>query len=64
MPVPVVIVASGGLPIVNVSLGVPMTPVTETGKLSGKPVTLVTESGKLMAMAVYLVNDDLTAWTP
>lgn len=65
MPVPVVIVSSGGLPVVlDAARGVPMTPVTQTGKLSGMPVTIVNETGKLSGMPVSLVNDDLTNAVP
>ena len=61
MPVPVIVVASGGVPIVNTPLGTPMTPVT--GTIGGVPVTLVTEPN-MRGFPVSLVNDDLTVWVP
>lgn len=68
MPVPCVVVTEtgkvSGIPIVNTTRGVPMTPVTESAALNAMPVVIVTESGKLHATAVNLVNDDLTAWVP
>lgn len=68
MPIPCVVVTETGkvtgIPIVNTTWGIPMTPVTESSKLNAMPVVIVTETGKLQAMAVNLVNDDLTAWTP
>ena len=60
MPTPVSIVASGGLPIVDTSGGVPMTPVT--APVYGKPVTLVTDVDNIGAKPVTLVNDDLSDW--
>lgn len=63
MPVPVVVVASGGVPIVNTTRGAPMTPVNGT-TIQGLPVTLVTEGAILGGMPVALVNDDLSVWEP
>ena len=56
MPVPVIVVASGGVPVVNTPLGTPMTPIALTN--GGMPVTLVTDGG----FPVHLVKDDLTDW--
>lgn len=62
MPTPVVVVASGGVPIVNTPLGAPMTPVSAA--IGGVPVTIVDENPPNRGFAVHLVNDDLTDWTP
>lgn len=62
MPTPVVVVASGGVPIVNTPLGTPMTPVA--AMLSGLPVTIVTDVARIGGVTVHLVNEDLTEWTP
>lgn len=62
MPVPVIVVASGGVPIVNTPRGTPMTPVSAT--LAGLPVTIVVETGLLRGIPVSLVNEDLTVWIP
>lgn len=58
MPVPVSIVASGGVPIVSSALGTPMTPVT--APVYAVPVTIVTTGG----FPVHLVNEDFTDWVP
>lgn len=58
MPVPVTIVASGGLPITETDLGTPMTPVAEGEPTAGTPVTIVASGG----LPVVLVNDDLTPY--
>jgi len=56
MPVPVIVVASGGVPVINTPLGTPMTPVTVP--VGGLPITIVTDGG----FPVHLVKDDLTDW--
>lgn len=62
MPTPVVVVASGGVPVVNTSLGTPMTPVTAA--IGGLPVTIVTDVARIGGVPVHLVNNDLTDWAP
>lgn len=62
MPSPVVVVASGGAPIVNTPFGSPMTPVTAA--IGGPPVTIVTDVARIGGMPVHLVNEDLTDWVP
>ena len=54
MPTPVTIVASGGIPVTNSTLGAPFTPVAD----GGIPITLVDDGGMPMA----LVNEDLSVW--
>jgi hypothetical protein len=56
MPVPVIVVASGGVPVINTPLGTPMTPVSVP--VNGLPVTVVADGG----FPVHLVNEDLTDW--
>ena len=56
MPVPVIVVASGGVPVINTPLGTPMTPVS--GPVGGLPVTVVADGG----FPVHLVKDDVTDW--
>jgi hypothetical protein len=56
MPVPVIVVASGGVPVINTPLGTPMTPIALTN--GGMPVTVVADGG----FPVHLVKDDLTDW--
>jgi hypothetical protein len=56
MPVPVIIVASGGVPIINTPLGTPMTPVTPP--VGGLPIIIVMDGG----FPVHLVKDDLADW--
>jgi len=58
MPVPVIVVASGGVPVINTPLGTPMTPVTPP--VNGLPVTVVTDGG----FPAHLLNEDLTNWVP
>lgn len=62
MPVPVIVVASGGVPVVNTPLGTPMTPVNAA--IGGLPVTVVTEAPNMRGFPVHLMNDDLTDWNP
>lgn len=62
MPVPVSVVSSGGIPVVNVAKGTPMTPVS--APVYGVPVVIVTEGANVRGLPVHLVNDDLTDWTP
>jgi hypothetical protein len=62
MPAPVIVVASGGVPIVNTALGTPMTPATAA--IGGLPVTIVDENPPNRGIPVHLVNEDLTDWTP
>ena len=61
MPVPVTIVASGGVPIVDDPLGIPMTPTdgTTDNQPLAMPVTIVSSGG----LPVNLVNEDLSDWT-
>lgn len=58
MPVPVIVVASGGVPAINTPRGTPMTPISTVN--GGMPVTVVADRG----FPVHLVNDDLTDWVP
>lgn len=62
MPTPVIVVASGGVPIVNTSRGTPMTPVAAS--IGGMPATIVDENPPNRGFPVHLVNDDLSDWTP
>lgn len=62
MPVPVSVVSTGGIPVINTALGVPMTPVT--APVYGVPVVIVTEGTNVRGLPVHLVNDDLTDWSP
>jgi hypothetical protein len=55
MAEPVVIMAVGGKPVVNTTVGRAMTPVANLGK----GVTLAT-----VGQPVVLVNADGTTWTP
>jgi hypothetical protein len=60
MPVPVTIVASGGLPITETPKGTPMTPTdgSTTNQPRAMPVTIVASGG----LPVVLVKDDLSAY--
>jgi|GEM_PF-4407046 len=62
MPTPVIVVASGGVPIVNTALGTPMTPVAAVR--GGLPVTIVSDVARIGGTPVHLVNEDLTEWVP
>jgi hypothetical protein len=58
MPVPVTIVASGGLPVSESATGTPMTPTdgTTDNQPLAMPVTIVADGG----MPVNFVKDDLS----
>jgi len=64
MATPVVVVASGGIPVTESAngYGTPMTPVDTVTFPSngGTPVTIVSTDG----LPVILINDDFTPWTP
>lgn len=60
MPAPVIVVASGDVPIVNTTRGTPMTPVAAA--LSGLPVTIVADAANIGGIPVNLVKEDLTSW--
>ena len=60
MPTPVIVVASGGVPIVSTPRGTPMTPVAAT--LSGLPVTIVADATNIGGIPVNLIKEDLTSW--
>jgi hypothetical protein len=60
MPTPVVVVASGGMPIVNTTRGTPMTPVATA--IGGTPVTIVADVANIGGVPVNLVKEDLTPW--
>lgn len=62
MPIPVTIVAEGGLPISETDDGTPMTPTdgTTDNQPLAMPVTIVADGG----LPVVLVNDDLTPYVP
>lgn len=55
MPVPVTIVADGGLPVTESASGTPMTPVADPAP-TGIPVTIIADGG----IPVTFVNDDLS----
>lgn len=54
---PIIIVASGGVPVVNTDNG---TPFTVAANAIGTPMTVVTNNGA----PVKLFNEDGTAWEP
>lgn len=60
MPTPVIVVASGGVPIVNTPLGTPMTPVSAS--VGAVPVTVVADAANIGGIPVNLVKEDLTQW--
>lgn len=54
--IPVVVVASGGLPVANTTRGAAATP----NSVGGMPITIVTDG---TGLPLSLVNDDLSAWS-
>lgn len=60
MPTPVIVVASGGMAIVNTPRGTPMTPVAAA--IGGLPVTVVADAANIGGIPVNLLKEDLTPW--
>lgn len=60
MPTPVVVVATGGVPIVNTPQGTPMTPIAAA--IGAMPVVVIVDAAQIGGMPVNLVKEDLSPW--